>query len=37
VATLCLAADHRLVDGADAAAFIAKLRDLIEDPGLFLL
>lgn len=37
VATLCLAADHRLVDGADAAEFIAKLRDLIEDPDLFLL
>lgn len=37
VATLCLAADHRLVDGADGAEFIAKLRDLIEDPDLFLL
>lgn len=37
VATLCLAADHRLVDGADAAEFIARLRDLIEDPDLFLL
>ena len=37
VATLCLAADHRLVDGADAAEFIAKLRELIEDPDLFLL
>lgn len=37
VATLCLAADHRLADGADAAEFIGKLRELIEDPGLFLL
>lgn len=37
VATLCLAADHRLVDGADAAEFIARLRELIEDPDLFLL
>ena len=37
VATLCLAADHRLVDGADAAEFIASLRELIEDPSLFLL
>ena len=37
MATLCLAADHRLADGADAADFIAKLRDLIEDPNLFLL
>ncbi len=37
VATLCLAADHRLVDGADAAEFAAKLRELIEDPDLFLL
>ena len=37
IATLCLAADHRLVDGADAAEFIAKLRELIEAPSLFLL
>lgn len=37
VATFCLTADHRLVDGADAAAFLAALRELIEDPDLFLL
>jgi pyruvate dehydrogenase E2 component (dihydrolipoamide acetyltransferase) len=37
VCTLCLTADHRLADGADGAAFIGQLRDMIEDPGLFLL
>ncbi|MCC8194091.1 MAG: 2-oxo acid dehydrogenase subunit E2, partial [Deltaproteobacteria bacterium] len=37
VSTFCLAADHRLVDGADAAEFLSKLRELIEDPDLFLL
>ncbi len=37
VATLCLTADHRLVDGADAAAFLAKLKELVENPDLFLL
>ncbi|MDR1873648.1 MAG: 2-oxo acid dehydrogenase subunit E2 [Synergistaceae bacterium] len=37
VSTLCLVADHRLVDGADAAALLAKLKELIENPDLFLL
>ena len=37
IATLCLTADHRLADGADAAAFLAKLKELIESPDLFLL
>ena len=37
VSTLCLTADHRLVDGADGAAFLANLKELIEHPDLFLL
>ena len=37
IATLCLSADHRLIDGADAAAVLAKLKELIENPELFLL
>jgi pyruvate dehydrogenase E2 component (dihydrolipoamide acetyltransferase) len=37
VATLCLTADHRLVDGADGASFLSGLRELVEDPDLFLL
>ena len=37
VATLCLTADHRLADGADAAAFLSSLKELVENPGFFLL
>lgn len=37
VATLALTADHRLVDGADGAKFLSQLKELIEDPSLFLL
>jgi len=29
--------DHRIVDGAQAAAFLRELRDLIESPELALL
>jgi pyruvate/2-oxoglutarate dehydrogenase complex dihydrolipoamide acyltransferase (E2) component len=29
--------DHRIVDGAQAAAFLGELRDLIESPELALL
>jgi pyruvate dehydrogenase E2 component (dihydrolipoamide acetyltransferase) len=32
VATLTLSADHRVVDGAVGAAFLASLRDLLSDP-----
>ncbi len=35
--TLCLTADHRSVDGADAARFLARLRELLESPMLLLL
>jgi len=34
---LSLTADHRVVDGAVAAEFLAKLKDYIEKPGLLLL
>jgi pyruvate dehydrogenase E2 component (dihydrolipoamide acetyltransferase) len=37
VATFCLSADHRLVDGADAARFLSQLKELVENPDLFLL
>lgn len=37
IASFCLSADHRLLDGADAAALLAKLKELIENPELFLL
>jgi len=37
IATFCLTADHRLVDGADGAAFLASLKELVENPDLFLL
>jgi pyruvate dehydrogenase E2 component (dihydrolipoamide acetyltransferase) len=37
MATFCLTADHRLVDGADAARFLAQLKELVENPDLFLL
>lgn len=34
---LSLTADHRVVDGAVAAAFMARLKEYIEKPGLLLL
>ncbi|MGB4608538.1 MAG: 2-oxo acid dehydrogenase subunit E2 [Tissierellia bacterium] len=34
---LSLTADHRVVDGAVAAEFLAKLKEYIERPGLLLL
>ena len=34
---LSLTADHRVVDGAMAAEFLAKLKEYIEKPGLLLL
>ena len=37
VAAFCLSADHRLVDGADGARFLSQLKELVENPDLFLL
>lgn len=34
---LSLTADHRVVDGSVAAQFVARLKELIEKPGLLLL
>ena len=34
---LCLTADHRAVDGAVAAQFMARLKEVIENPALLLL
>jgi pyruvate/2-oxoglutarate dehydrogenase complex dihydrolipoamide acyltransferase (E2) component len=33
---MTLAADHRIVDGAVAAQFLAALKDALEDPAQFL-
>jgi pyruvate dehydrogenase E2 component (dihydrolipoamide acetyltransferase) len=35
--TLTCAFDHRIVDGAQVAAFLCELRDLVEAPELALL
>jgi 2-oxoisovalerate dehydrogenase E2 component (dihydrolipoyl transacylase) len=35
--SLTCAFDHRIVDGAQVAAFLCELRDLIEAPELALL
>ncbi|MGI6253333.1 MAG: dihydrolipoamide acetyltransferase family protein [Aminivibrio sp.] len=37
ISTLTLVADHRLLDGAEAAMFLARIRELIENPWLLLL
>jgi pyruvate dehydrogenase E2 component (dihydrolipoamide acetyltransferase) len=34
---LVLSADHRVVDGADGARFLAEVRALLENPGLLLV
>lgn len=33
---LCLSYDHRVVDGAPAVQFLAKVRDLLGNPGLLI-
>lgn len=37
VGHLTLTADHRVLDGADAAQFLAFLKDLLEHPAAFLM
>lgn len=34
---LCLTADHRIIDGADAAKFLLRIKELIEEPYLMLI
>jgi pyruvate/2-oxoglutarate dehydrogenase complex dihydrolipoamide acyltransferase (E2) component len=34
---LSISVDHRLVDGYDAARFVAELKDSLESPGLLFL
>jgi pyruvate/2-oxoglutarate dehydrogenase complex dihydrolipoamide acyltransferase (E2) component len=34
--TISVSFDHRIVDGAYAAGFLATLRDLLEDPVLLV-
>ena len=33
LASFCLVSDHRIVYGADAARFLARLRELLEQPA----
>jgi pyruvate/2-oxoglutarate dehydrogenase complex dihydrolipoamide acyltransferase (E2) component len=33
---LVLSADHRVVDGADAALFLKEVKDLLENPALLV-
>ncbi len=35
--TLTLSGDHRVVDGAVGATYLAALRDLLEKPALLLI
>jgi pyruvate dehydrogenase E2 component (dihydrolipoamide acetyltransferase) len=37
VMTLTLSADHRVVDGANAAEFLRTLRAMLEEPGMMLV
>ncbi|MGB0685092.1 MAG: 2-oxo acid dehydrogenase subunit E2, partial [Planctomycetota bacterium] len=37
VMNLSISIDHRLVDGADGARFMVRVRELLEDPALMLL
>jgi pyruvate dehydrogenase E2 component (dihydrolipoamide acetyltransferase) len=34
---LSLSFDHRLIDGAEAGAFLRALKEVLETPGLLLL
>jgi pyruvate dehydrogenase E2 component (dihydrolipoamide acetyltransferase) len=34
---LSISVDHRLVDGADGARFLVRMKELLEDPGLLAL
>ncbi|NLN78544.1 MAG: 2-oxo acid dehydrogenase subunit E2, partial [Armatimonadetes bacterium] len=34
---LCLSFDHRILDGAPAAQYLARLRDILQVPGMILI
>jgi 2-oxoglutarate dehydrogenase E2 component (dihydrolipoamide succinyltransferase) len=34
---VALSYDHRIVDGAEAVQFLARVKELVEDPGTLLL
>ena len=34
---ISLAVDHRIIDGADAARYLARLREVLQDPEHLLL
>ncbi len=36
VVSLCLVHDHRIVDGAPAARFLRDLKELVENPDMFI-
>lgn len=37
MSALCLVADHRILDGAEAARFLARIKEFVENPWLLLL
>jgi len=37
MSVLSLVADHRILDGAEAARFLARIREMVENPWLLLL
>lgn len=37
ISVLSLVADHRILDGAEAARFLARIREMVENPWLLLL
>ena len=37
ISVLSLVADHRILDGAEAARFLARVREIIENPWLLLI
>ncbi len=37
MSALCLVADHRILDGAEAARFFARIKEFVENPWLLLL
>ena len=37
VMSVTLSADHRVVDGADSARFLATLKSMLEEPGMMLI